>query len=73
MWKIGVINMAGSVAFGVSAVAAFVIPSSGDVWNADLSTLGTLVGALCFLTGAVLMLNPEPTHAPVRADRGAHP
>jgi hypothetical protein len=73
VWKIGVINLAGSVAFGVSAVAAFVIPSSGDVWNADLSSLGTLVGALCFLTGAVLMLNPEPAHARVPADRGAHP
>jgi hypothetical protein len=57
-WKIGVINMAGSVAFGVSAVAAFVIPSSGNVLNAELSNLGTFVGALCFLTAAVLMLGP---------------
>lgn len=57
-WKIGVFNLAGSVAFGVSAVAAFVIPSSGDVLNAELSNLGTLVGALCFLAGAILMLGP---------------
>jgi hypothetical protein len=66
-WKIAAINMAGSVAFGVSAVAAFVIPSSGDLWNAQLSNLGTLVGALCFLTGAILMLTPEPTDASVPA------
>ncbi|BCW67803.1 hypothetical protein NicSoilB4_25660 [Arthrobacter sp. NicSoilB4] len=72
-WKIGVINVAGSVAFGISAVAAFVIPSSGDVWNAELSNLGTLVGALCFLTGAILMLSPESTDASVPADRGTHP
>ena len=72
-WKIGVINLAGSVAFGISAVAAFVIPSSGDVWNAELSNLGTLVGALCFLTGAILMLSPESTDASVPADRGTHP
>ncbi len=72
-WKIGVINVAGSVAFGISAVAAFVIPSSGDVWNAELSNLGTLVGALCFLTGAILMLSPEPTNASVPAGRGTHP
>jgi len=71
-WKIGVINLAGSVAFGISAVAAFVIPSSGDVWNAELSNLGTLVGALCFLTGAILMLSPESTDASVPADRGTH-
>lgn len=72
-WKIGVINLAGSVAFGISAVAAFVIPSSGDVWNAELSNLGTLVGALCFLTGAILMLSPESTDASSPASRGAHP
>jgi len=71
-WKIGVINLAGSVAFGISAVAAFVVPSSGDVWNAELSNLGTLVGALCFLTGAILMLSPESTDASVPADRGTH-
>ena len=69
-WKIGVINLAGSVAFGVSAVAAFVIPSSGEVWNAELSNLGTLVGALCFLTGAILLLIPETTDASIPADRG---
>ncbi|MGY3380071.1 hypothetical protein ACVWYS_002028 [Arthrobacter sp. TE12231] len=72
-WKIAVINVAGSVAFGISAVAAFVIPSSGDVWNAELSNLGTLVGALCFLTGAILMLGPESTDVSVQTDRGTHP
>lgn len=72
-WKIGVINVAGSVAFGISAAAAFVIPSSGSVWNAELSNLGTLVGALCFLAGAILMLNPESTDASVPADRGTQP
>jgi hypothetical protein len=72
-WKIGVVNVAGSVAFGISAVAAFVIPSSGDVWNAELSNLGTLVGALCFLSGAILMLSPDSTGASVPTDRGMHP
>jgi hypothetical protein len=69
-WKIAAINMAGSVAFGISAAAAFVVPATGDVWNAQLSNLGTLGGALCFLTGAVLMLSPESTLVPVPADRG---
>jgi hypothetical protein len=72
-WKIGVINVAGSVAFGISAVAAFVIPSSGDLLNAELSNLGTLVGALCFLVGAILMLSPASTGASVPADRGTQP
>lgn len=69
-WKIGVVNMAGSVAFGISAAAAFVIPSSGDVWNAELSNLGTLAGALCFLAGAILMLGQQPAGAPLPAARG---
>lgn len=56
LFRIAVLNLLGSVAFGVSAVAAYVIPATGDVWHAELSNLGTLVGALCFLLGAVLLL-----------------
>ena len=55
-WWIGIWNMAGSVAFGVSAVAAYVVPASGDVRNAELSNLGTFAGAVCFLVGAALLL-----------------
>ena len=55
-WWIATANMLGSVAFGVSAVAAYIVPASGDVWNAELSNLGTLVGAICFLIGAILLL-----------------
>lgn len=61
-WWITALNLAGSVAFGASAVASYVVPSTGAVWNAQLSNLGTLVGALCFLVGAVLLL-PERTAA----------
>ena len=67
--KIGVINLVGSVAVGVSAVAAFVIPSTGDIWNAELANLGTLAGAVCFLTAAILMLSPENADASITADR----
>ena len=59
VWWIAVANLLGSIAFGVSAVASFVVPASGDVWNAELSNLGTLVGALCFLVGAVLLWRDE--------------
>jgi YrhK-like protein len=67
-WKIGVANMVGSVAFGISAIASYVVPASGDVWNAELSNLGTLAGAVCFLIGAILLL---PQRAALAADRGA--
>ncbi len=59
-WWITVLNLVGSIAFGVSAVAAFIVPSTGQLWNAELSNLGTFVGALCFLVGAFLLL-PERT------------
>ncbi len=62
-WWITGLNMVGSIAFGVSAVAAFIVPSTGQVWHEELSNLGTFVGALCFLAGAVLLL-PERTGGP---------
>jgi len=40
-----------------------VVPATGQIRNAELSNLGTFVGALCFLAGAVLLL-PERTEPP---------
>ena len=67
-WWITLLNLVGSVAFGVSAIAAYVNPSTGELRNAERSNLGTFVGALCFLVGAVLLL-PERTAEP--ADESA--
>jgi hypothetical protein len=53
-------NLLGSIAFGVSAVASYVIPATGELRNAERANLGTLVGAVCFLVGALLLL-PERT------------
>ena len=58
-WWITVLNLVGSVAFGVSAVASYVMPN-GQLLSVALTNLGTFVGALCFLAGAVLLL-PERT------------
>lgn len=58
------INLAGCVAFGVSAVAGFVRHSgvTEDQW---LANVGTFLGALCFLVAALLALprfrKPAPT------------
>ena len=59
-WWITLLNLLGSVAFGVSAVASYVSPVTGGIRNAERANLGTLVGAVCFLIGAVLLL-PERT------------
>ncbi|WP_240642051.1 YrhK family protein [Microbacterium sulfonylureivorans] len=48
------LNMLGSVAFGVSAIAAFVVPATGDMVSEQWTNIGTAVGALCFFTAAIL-------------------
>ncbi len=57
-WWIALLNIAGSVAFGVSAVAAFTLPKTGHPLNLFLMNIGTFVGAVCFFAGALLLL-PE--------------
>jgi hypothetical protein len=59
-WWITFANLVGSVAFGVSAVAGYINPATGDLRNAERANLGTFVGAVCFFVGA-LMLLPERT------------
>jgi hypothetical protein len=59
-WWITLANLIGSIAFGVSAVAGYVNPVTGQVHNAGRANTQTLVGAVCFLIGAVLLL-PERT------------
>jgi len=60
-WQIAALNLLGSIAFGVSAVASFVRPATGDVASLFLTNLGTFIGAICFFVGALLLL-PERTH-----------
>jgi hypothetical protein len=55
-WWIAALNLVGSVAFGISAVASKIVPESGDPRNVAMVNLGTFVGALCFLAGAYLLL-----------------
>jgi hypothetical protein len=62
-WRIAAINLLGSVFFGVSAIAGYVVPATGDVLNAALDTAGTFLGALCFLAGALLLF-PEAAAEP---------
>ena len=59
-WWITLANLVGSVAFGVSAVAGYISPATGQSRNAERSNLGTFTGAVCFLVGALLLM-PEQT------------
>jgi hypothetical protein len=59
-WWITLANLIGSIAFGISAVAGYINPVTGQVHNADRANTQTLIGAICFLIGSVLLL-PERT------------
>ncbi|HLN77754.1 MAG TPA: hypothetical protein VK204_11970 [Nocardioidaceae bacterium] len=52
------VNLFGCVAFGLSALGAYVLPSTGSFANATVANAATSVGALAFLVGALLLL-PE--------------
>jgi hypothetical protein len=61
-WRIAAVNFAGCIAFGISAVAAYVVPSTGSELDLAAANGFTALGGLCFLVGAMLLL-PEATHA----------
>jgi hypothetical protein len=61
-WWIAWLNMIGSVLFMISALASFILPTTGELINSPVSIGGTLLGALCFLVGAILMF-PAWRHA----------
>jgi hypothetical protein len=63
-WWITGVNLAGSVAFGVSAVASYVEPGTTQLLSAPVTNLGTFAGAVCFLAGAVLLLFERTEQAP---------
>lgn len=54
-WWSTQINMIGCIAFGVSAVGAFVL-SSGDVVSSSMANVGTFVGAICFFLASLVVL-----------------
>lgn len=54
------LNFLGSVAFGVSAVGAYVVPSTGDLASEEWANAGTAIGALCFFVAAMLSRRSIP-------------
>lgn len=60
------LNLLGSIAFGVSAIGAYVVPQTDSLVSAFWANLGTLLGALCFLVAALLsrrVIDEEPVPA----------
>jgi hypothetical protein len=65
-WLAAWINMLGSIAFGASAVGAF-IKRTGVTEDALVANLGTFIGALCFLIAALLVRPKRFPSQPARA------
>ena len=61
-WRIVALNLLGSIAFGISAIASLVEPASGEPVSARIANAGTSLGGICFLLGAVLLI-PEAAAA----------
>ena len=56
--RIAAVNLLGCIAFGISAIAAYMVPSTGSVVDLAAANFFTAFGGLCFLVGAMLLL-PE--------------
>jgi hypothetical protein len=70
-WWIVVLNLGGSVAFGVAAIASYIVPTTGSILALGAANFTTALGALGFLAGALLLL--RETRSPPRRSQGALP
>jgi hypothetical protein len=72
-WRIGAVNLAGCVAFGVAAVAAYIVPSTGSALDLAAANAWTSLGALCFLVGALWLLPGDPAPPATPGSRTSSP
>ena len=55
-WDVAALNLLGSIAFGVSAIASLVEPSTGEPVSAHIANSGTSLGGICFLVAAAMLI-----------------
>ncbi len=66
-WWQPAINLLGCIFFGVSAVAGYVVPSTGSVLDQAAANWNTALGAACFLACAVdTLLSDQAAKMPGR-------
>ena len=51
-WRMAAVNLAGCVLFGISAIASYIVPSSGSILDLAAANWTTALGALCFFGSA---------------------
>jgi hypothetical protein len=55
-WRIAALNLLGSAFFGISALTSWIVPSTGDVLDAEATNATTFLGAVCFLAGGLMLM-----------------
>jgi hypothetical protein len=68
-WWEPAVNLLGCIFFGISAVAGYVVPSTGSVVDLAAANWNTSLGAACFLACAVGTLRSGHTHKVARLRR----
>ncbi len=51
------VNLVGCVLFGISAIASYVVPSTGSILDLAAANWCTSLGALCFFIGALMLMS----------------
>lgn len=59
-----ILNLLGSVFFGISAVGAYVIPDTGDLYNLRWANSGTFLGGVCFFAASIWLARPPAAERP---------
>jgi hypothetical protein len=67
-WWIVVLNLLGSVFFGISAIGGYTSPDTGDVTNLRWDNGGTFAGAVCFLIASVMLIPEARTARAANSD-----
>ena len=67
-WDVAALNLLGSIAFGLSAIASLVEPSTGEPVSAHIANSGTSLGGICFLVAAAMLIPGEAATGSSRSD-----
>jgi YrhK-like protein len=62
-WRMAAVNLVGCIFFMISAIASYVVPSSGSMLDLAAANWTTGLGALCFFIGALMLLPPSDAKA----------
>ena len=68
-WWQPAVNLLGCIFFGISAIAGYLVPSTGSLLNLAWANWNTALGAACFLICALATLRTGRTHKSPRLQR----